>query len=522
MRGYRYSKQEGQLERVTTVKLALTNARLAGMGSDATPIVFGAALENAELVTRQYLLSRVGGINLNKALLHAWGGHGRLAFHPLPPEWRKIVQENGFKVSKLGLAITWNCYVALRLAAGVVAIGKRVFGSIRAPQKRLGSFVYFDALAPGNVHRRGTDRPSRNILAWYSQWPGKIPALDTICHGVEAADGAIDGGIRVTTTSGPIPPLKGAAWLGFIAWSFAAILIGLVDWFRGRWWHALLLGEAEAAAAARLQPPHLLAREYLFHQSGWMYRPLWTYAAEKKGCRITFYFYSTNSEGFKRKTMYPAPYYGWQSSSWPNFLVWNENQADFVRRVAGDRNSISVVGPIWFEDGGADVPVVEASTIAAFDVTPVRNSIYQTLGLDFEYYVASTAVSFLKDVQSVAQAAGIDVLWKRKRELGHAAHPRYRRHAEHLAGCGNVHVVDSRASAFNVIEVADLVVSMPFTSTALIARDQGKPSCYYDPTGLLQKDDRASHGIPILSGLPELQSWIGANLGGARSKPRVS
>jgi len=50
----------------------------------------------------------------------------------------------------------------------------------------------------------------------------------------------------------------------------------------------------------------------------------------------------------------------------------------------------------------------------------------------------------------------------------------------------------------------------PFTSTALIARELGKPSIYYDPFGICEKDDRAAHGIPILSGQKELQDWLSA------------
>lgn len=49
---------------------------------------------------------------------------------------------------------------------------------------------------------------------------------------------------------------------------------------------------------------------------------------------------------------------------------------------------------------------------------------------------------------------------------------------------------------------------MPFTSTALIAKELGKVSIYYDPTGLIQKDDRAAHGIPIISGKKELKNWL--------------
>jgi len=49
---------------------------------------------------------------------------------------------------------------------------------------------------------------------------------------------------------------------------------------------------------------------------------------------------------------------------------------------------------------------------------------------------------------------------------------------------------------------------MPFTSTALMAKLEGKPSVYYDPSGLIQKDDRAAHGVPVLSNIDELQEWV--------------
>ena len=52
---------------------------------------------------------------------------------------------------------------------------------------------------------------------------------------------------------------------------------------------------------------------------------------------------------------------------------------------------------------------------------------------------------------------------------------------------------------------------MPFTSTALIAKEMGKPSCYYDPHGMIQKDDRAASGIEVITGKSELEIWL-ANL----------
>jgi polysaccharide biosynthesis PFTS motif protein len=134
------------------------------------------------------------------------------------------------------------------------------------------------------------------------------------------------------------------------------------------------------------------------------------------------------------------------------------------------------------------------------------------LGADSEFYTPTVANPFLLHVSNAAQRHDVLMLWKRKRNVGSLAHPFYRRLADQLAENSHVVLIEPAISANRVIEASFAVISMPFTSTALIAREMGKPSIYYDPTGLLQRDDRAAHGIPILSGSDELEAWIFAQV----------
>ena len=115
---------------------------------------------------------------------------------------------------------------------------------------------------------------------------------------------------------------------------------------------------------------------------------------------------------------------------------------------------------------------------------------------------------FLEHVCSATRKYNFDMLWKKKRNIGRVAHPFYRPLADQLANNSHVMLVDPEISAIRVIESSVAVISMPFTSTALIAKEMGKPSIYYDPSGLLQKDDRAAHGIAILSTRDELETWL--------------
>ena len=97
---------------------------------------------------------------------------------------------------------------------------------------------------------------------------------------------------------------------------------------------------------------------------------------------------------------------------------------------------------------------------------------------------------------------------KRKRNIGKIIHPKYENLVKILEKTDNVFPLEPDISAIRVIEGCLAVISMPFTSTALLGRELGKPSIYYDSYGIAQKDDRAAHGIQVLSGKDELRNWL--------------
>lgn len=513
MRGYRFLKESNRLSLISEVKEALTNTHLSDVNAHASTVIFGAALNNAELVIRQYLLLHIAGLNLNKSLLYALGKPGSAVIHPLPPEWRKIIKRHGFKVANIRSALAWNGFVMMMLAFGISSIAKQVLKNIKvvlhSSFRPLGRYVYFESLTAGNLPQPCKDGRSHDIVTWYQQWSGNAHSLDTLCHGVIGSASCTVEGIPVIAIRSAIPPLiRPRIIISFVGWGITASTLALVDIFRGRWWHALLHIEAVRSAQVRLQDPEMMARDYLFHNSGWIYRPLWTYEAERKGSRILFYFYSTNCESFKRSKGYPIQANSWQAMNWPHYIVWDAYQTDFIRRAVGDGVNISVVGPIWFNTSTNEMPTLPPNSIAVFDVQPVRDAFYQTLGIDFDYYIPSTCNQFLIDIYNSLRNHNANLILKRKREIGKLAHYKYRNFLVNLKKQNNFIEVDNNIEAQRVIENCVAVISMPFTSTALLGRELGKPSVYYDPHGIVQKDDRAAHGIAILSGTQELTEWL--------------
>lgn len=513
MRGYRWLKEANDLGVFYSLKEDLTNTRFHGVDANGAKLFFGAGSSYAGLSVRQYLLSRFADVGLNKSLLYSLGNKGSSVVCPLPRLWQDVVAKHGFSVDRIRCSLMWAGYVGFFWGYGVFYIAKQFLLALRNKIGRhsptLGRYAYFMGLTVGNLPQPCRDRRSYDILTWYARWQGKAEGLETLCHGVVNAKASDAAGYHVKFSSPVVPPLgRIRSLFVFIMWSLAATLLSALDLLRGHWWHALLLKEFVEAAIVRFQLSEKLARDYMFHNSGWLYRPLWTYEAENKGSRIIFYFYSTNCENLKLPEGYPLQANSWQAVNWSLYLVWDEYQANFLRRFVGPAVNVEVVGPIWFHSSDVELPSLPARSVAVFDVQPLRSSLYQTLGIAHDYCIPKIAKQFILDVDTVIRECKAIMVYKRKRDIGKNLHPEYANLLKNIARNSDVFFVEPGTSAFRLVESCCAVISAPFTSTALLGKKLGKPSVYYDSDGIAQKDDRAAHGIPVLCGKNELRDWL--------------
>lgn len=148
--------------------------------------------------------------------------------------------------------------------------------------------------------------------------------------------------------------------------------------------------------------------------------------------------------------------------------------------------------------------------MAVFDVQPHRRATkfaFSTIG-DLTPDNPRPENQFLVDIDGALQEHQVTFVHKRKRPIGRLIDKKYSALVRRLAKTDGVIAIDPSTSPIRVIEGCSAVISYPFTSTAILGREQGKPSIYYDPLGLIQKDDRGAHGIEVLSGIDELREWV--------------
>jgi len=514
MRGYSNLKKSGRLSSISIIKRELTTCNLNIEERFFSASFFKAGLESAELIVRQYLLVRVGGWNLNRALLNAAGKSGGKVVMAMPPQWFKVIEANGFEVNRKASKVMWTVYIIGAYFYGIFSICKILINSLKYRITSDGKFglkpyVYFHALALNNIPPESFDGDSYDIISWYLQWRGRQPNIKAIHHTVRNVEGRCIAGVDLVGQSGPLPMLTGVSeYASYLRWSFKTLANVLLDGLRGRWWHALLLNQAALVAQASIVRSSLLAREYLFHNSGRIYRPLWTYEVERRGSVVSFYFYSTNIEGFRPPKGLTPLNHGWVSMNWPRYLVWDRYQLNFIKRVVGNKAKIIITGPIGFVDNSKEISNVHKPAVAVFDVTPLRVYNYKIRAIEYDYYTPEVVVSFLNDICQVLMGCNVQINWKRKRNISKETHPNYRQELKKIDKNNNISIVDAGISAHRIIISSIAAISIPFTSTAIIARSLGKPSIYYDPTGKVDKNDPGAHGIPIISDVQELESWF--------------
>ena len=495
-KGYEKLKSKGDLELLLRLKDTLTKTKLND--ADLLRKVICYDDFDVELSVRQYLTTRVLGLSFNKSILCSVGS-GRSLSHPLPKKWRVVLIENGISINNFGCAVLWHMHGFLSWGRGFLK-GLLSIYSLLKKQPHLGKYAYFDLLSSNNV---STDINSHNIVNWYLQWKNRNTEINSICHSVDGILNFKLDDIDIIQTD-VLPKLKKFQLLQYVGFFTYTVIYSFV-WLFFRPSYGFLMEEVLKLKIVDLANDVDLARDYLFHCSFALFRPLWTYLAEAKGSRILLYHYSTNDAVFKTKDGYPLQD-SWHLMSWSHHLVWNESQADFIKGLCQNSMVTEEVGPIWFSSSGEKIEA-RSNSIAVFDVTPFKYDFYILLGLTNEYYVYNTSSKFLSDIYHVLSNQNISMLHKMKRK-SKFSDDMYLRKISQLSEKVNYTSIDPGLDALNIIQQTKACISMPFTSTALIAKHEGKPSVYYDPSGNIQKDDMAAHGIQVINNLYELEEWV--------------
>lgn len=509
--GYRQLEKAGRSGLLRELKNAL--ARSPQPVSDFSGAVLGFSCGEVATVVHQYLLQRLIGRAFDHAILRSVADGEKVSF-PLPKTWRDVISNAGLPVDHNGCALRWIGFLVLEFGRGI-ARGIRAsyprpcnaVADIRASGKTVAFFVDLNL---SNIVPSVAGRERYSLPQWFAGSVLPSMPFDVFAHDADVPNFDDASGVVVKQVSKPfasLPPSPRAYFLYLIS-ALRIVVAALAALLVGKWWPSLLLGEALVASTVRVNSTQQNPNAYFFHFSSAIYRPLWTYEAERLGSQILCYFYTTYEQPSINNRVVPQEF-EFANCTWPHYLVWDARQKERLASLLRKPTNSSVTGPCWFVDSPSELPSLPASSVAVFPVEAHRRTVHLGSSTLVEYFSQAPNLSalFLEDVVSALASGGFHPALKGKRDLGSALTKRYSRLRASLAESGAITLIESSISPVRLIARSQAVISLPFTATALLA-PKGMPSIYYDPIGWIAKDDPAAHGIPILSGREELQTWL--------------
>tara|TARA_B100000900_G_scaffold342947_1_gene306519 strand:- start:404 stop:1945 length:1542 start_codon:yes stop_codon:yes gene_type:complete len=500
MRGYNRLIKEDRTDFIGNLKNKLANKPINGEDLNE---IFRC---NKKTCFHQFLVYRLINLKFNKALLAAVDNPKKEIYYPLPNLWRSELMNDGFKVPKIYNDLLWLKFnlkwYLIGVLTGIIQIFRILF---EGKNKKENDSAFFINLYPGNL-LQNSSLNSHNLLEWFALQP-EAKKINKIYHSCKAKCNTklINKIIKYRRT--PLPNISFKKVIKFLFWFFFKAITSLFT-FENR----LLLRELVLENITKLSNPNELCGYYLFHNSGHILRPLWSYVAEKRGSKIIFYFYSTNITSFKVKQKNHIQDFQWQVTSWSKYWVWNQTQVNFLKRNILKSFDLIIKGIIPFTSSTKNFTYKETTqndSLLIFDVPPTRQYFYAGTAPTVDFYTLKNMVIFLDWIDHLAQFYGLNVFLKTKRKSPLTSKIYINKIVNLKKNKGWVEI-DSEIDANYVCSKLQPIasISVPFTSAAIISKKNKIPSAYLDPTKNLDKKFLINNEVSLLLSKEELFQWF--------------
>lgn len=484
-------------------------------------LIFGESLAFGDLIIHQFCADKLLPNWLRGQILIRFGNPSFLIDVPLPKRWQKLLESNDFKINYFFSDLKFWFFVIFSFCNNLKEIFKTLSRSFLLNCKKINTIIFKNSVYFVNLNFNNLPSTSNgiqvnyDIISWYLRSNVRINETQLVYHDVLNVSAFKYHDVSLEFQNLPTHSLNNFKQIfQFFIWLVKAIFISIFDLFRGRWWHSLILGEAAKNKIIEIKNKNELSLAYFFHYSSGSYRPMWTYAAENKGVEIINYFYSTFEQPTVRDIVNNQKF-EFFLYNWPKSLVWDEEHSKLLINNSLFKVNPVVVGPIYMVDDEVHFYMdSEKFSIVIFDLPLHKKFFHFGTSSLTDYYENNKNVNlnFIKDIVSIADDLDVLIFHKTKRFIGNRSEKSYDRLLLKLQNNKNYIQVDPQMSPLKIIKKVDMVITFPFSSVAMYASFFNKPTYYYDSSGWIQKDDPASHGVPIIIGAPDLKRVIQENL----------
>lgn len=457
-------------------------------------------LDNPEQSLRQFLVHKLlGSFNSNRVLVRTLGSSDRASL-PFPGEWRRILRREGIDVNDLMCEILFRSFLLKNILKGFFEIFK---GFSRVECKIITRPAVRVFGITQNCLPVGKIGDSYDFISWLD---GERAGDNTYYHDLADYRGC-DGRIKFDQVFYPCYR-NFTARFRFLLWGIGSGVLALVLLTIGGWRTPALFNELIKKKRFEMGDVDAHYDEYIFTVSSPIYRPIWTEVVERKKKKLSLINYSTGYPHFKTTFGYTPEEIEYDLMSWPVFQNSPGLFNEYARTVCPSNVNITFTTPIWWVDCEYAIPDWGNKTIALYDVSAVSEDYLPDL-IPYPFYRSyANGIQFLLDIYEVAEKCGYSIVYKRKRAFGNVHDGKFIEFVGEFTKKENVFEVPPEVSPFRLSQKTTVSISMPFTTTGHIAQCIGKPSIYYDPSGVIFSDDRAAESIALITSKVKLEEWL--------------
>jgi len=503
--GYEKLKNKDQLD-----YLYLLSKKLINQAEEINEPVFGLSPGIINSALKQFFIQRILHVTFNENILIAFGRNKKLKFG-LPTSWLIYLEQNeGLKSISYLNKLRWKAKIFYWYFAGIYFMIKYFLILIKRFKTTYqnSSYVYFDNLNELNFPEKFSE--SKTIVNWYlrRENPNRF---NEIIHSVKSIKKFEQNGKIITYSSLPFNLRINIGVL--LSYLREMVRITIVTFFKlllGDSIQALLLKEYPLLYLSRLAKKEDFAKDYLFHNSTAIYKPLWTNIAETNQSNIILYFYSANTRMVNIDDKDHTLFGHKEFMTWRKYYVWNQYQKKHIEGMIPNAEVI-VVGPIWFQASNIKLENITESNkkiISIFDVQPYNFEHYRILGMPNEYYTFQTINSFHQDIFDLfSSKQDYLIVLKRKRDTT-MLDDQYLEKIDSIYNQLPFMQIDPAVDAGSLLQFSYASIHLPSTSTAFISKSLGIESIYYDATLKIKKNDQSLAGVNLIQGKKELNEWL--------------
>ncbi len=460
--------------------------------------------QDKNIIINQNLWRELGEHKLQKKLLIFFYNQKPLT-HPMPQEWINILEINGVRTNKFYCKFLYKYFIFKKFIISIIKVFIKIITSKSQIQVSNKNKIYFHDFEFGTMPKGKFDK--FNFFEWFFK-KFKLDINNFIVyHNSKKFEETIRKKNFIFLKKQIYLQSSIKVYFIFFYKCFSCIFTSVRDLIFNNHINLIILPEIIDCQIIKSNDQKF-CDYHIFNISNLIHRPLWTYELEKYNSKYYLTFYSINQR-IHSYDLKKYKYYWLNIFNWENNIVWDDYQSEQLKnsKLKSINNLIS--NTIDYTDSDLNLDGEKDFFVSVFDIVPYRKSSNVNNNGETIFYSEKNALNFLIDICQIAKEKKIKIIIKNKRDFTSVKHSKkYIRLCKSLEEEYNVIFISENISPRKLIKNSIGVINMPITSTALIAKEMNKETCFYDSLSQMTNDKKILRHIELVQGKSELRNWF--------------